>query len=703
MTHIATAAQEHTTWLCTDGKKGARLVAKGLESLADCQIGDHDLSRADFTRADCRRTNFAKSCLTGVDFTGADLSFANLSSARGLSAGDLKGSNLTGAFLPSHLNDFNLLVRADESAKSIRSTLVWLLGIVTFVFLSVVGLNDFQLVTESGGWVLPILQTQVSSSTLFVLVPVALLLLHLYVLTQMQAWSHSVGLLPWRFTDGLYLDERLYPWIGVGLVTTLVTGLSGRKTGTAVVQLLILCALLGLLVPACVGFLFSKFLVMQDWVTDNAFFNGVSVLVVCGALSAAGSAYYGLKIRNGLRGLYDEKTRRIPVLGSPIGAFLSACAMFIITLTVAVPVAYGPVARDLDGSEDYGGSQCHGQPGEWIQVIAPLADLTHFAWAHARLSLRSHLPSFGADEEGYEGIVLTDRRLRYLDGSRRVAAGSDFSRSCLERANFEGANLSGSVFEDSELVEANLSNADLSGAKMRGANLTAAVLDGSKVLNADMSRSILRGVDLTEVQSNSSIQTINFVGADFSGANVPDDLAEAQLTQATFESMNLEEVVFDQSILHDASFSGSNLCHGSFVNAKMEKVDLENTNSVGVKFEGAQLADALFGEANVTGASFKNADLTNVDMRQIELHDSRSDECPGRVARATTFEGANLSWARLEGLDLSGVRGLTRDQLDAACLDHTTILPHRLEEGPPKGRAREHCRALSVEAIGDAG
>lgn len=86
-------------------------------------------------------------------------------------------------------------------------------------------------------------------------------------------------------------------------------------------------------------------------------------------------------------------------------------------------------------------------------------------------------------------------------------------------------------------------------------------------------------------------------------------------------------------------------------------------------FDRADLSIAnLFG-ARFTGASFRHADLSRV------------------IAVGTYFGGADLSGARLDGAILSGAeletaRGLTQAQLNTACGDRYTRLPHGLTIPP---------------------
>lgn len=102
-----------------------------------------------------------------------------------------------------------------------------------------------------------------------------------------------------------------------------------------------------------------------------------------------------------------------------------------------------------------------------------------------------------------------------------------------------------------------------------------------------------------------------------------------------------------------------------FAGARMRQADFSLSVFNKTDFAGADLRDvnaygALFG-----GASFRHADMTNATFVGAYL------------------EGANLSGANLTGVNLSGAEmdrasGLSQGQLNRACGDETTTLPHGL-------------------------
>lgn len=76
---------------------------------------------------------------------------------------------------------------------------------------------------------------------------------------------------------------------------------------------------------------------------------------------------------------------------------------------------------------------------------------------------------------------------------------------------------------------------------------------------------------------------------------------------------------------------------------------------------GARIRRTNLSHANLTGANLSNADLTGANLVGANL------------------AGAILTGTILRGADLSDVRNLTRDQIAAAVIDDTTILPSNLQ------------------------
>jgi uncharacterized protein YjbI with pentapeptide repeats len=92
--------------------------------------------------------------------------------------------------------------------------------------------------------------------------------------------------------------------------------------------------------------------------------------------------------------------------------------------------------------------------------------------------------------------------------------------------------------------------------------------------------------------------------------------------------------------------------------ARLEDRNFSGINFLKANLSGANLARARFKGANLRYTDFSGCDLTNAD-----------------------FEDADVMLADLTGADLSGSSGLSRDQIEDALTDETTVLPDGLQPG----------------------
>jgi uncharacterized protein YjbI with pentapeptide repeats len=83
------------------------------------------------------------------------------------------------------------------------------------------------------------------------------------------------------------------------------------------------------------------------------------------------------------------------------------------------------------------------------------------------------------------------------------------------------------------------------------------------------------------------------------------------------------------------------------------------------------------------GANLSKANLNAASVAQGQLHGANlaGTSLHGAHLSAADLHGADLSGAILVGADLCGAQNLTREQIESAITDATTILPDYLTEG----------------------
>jgi uncharacterized protein YjbI with pentapeptide repeats/membrane protein implicated in regulation of membrane protease activity len=186
------------------------------------------------------------------------------------------------------------------------------------------------------------------------------------------------------------------------------------------------------------------------------------------------------------------------------------------------------------------------------------------------------------------------------------------------RPNVSRADLSNVDFPGVALGRANLSGFQLTGADLRGAGLLGADLHAAHLYLAKLQEAYLEDTNLKEADLHyANLEKANLLSADLQGANLED----ANLREANLRYANLKQ---------------SNLSNALLMNAELEGVNLEGTN----------LTKAKLIKADLKGANLKHAVLRGANLQYANLQE------------------ANLDGAFLEEVDLTGVRGLTQEQLN---------------------------------------
>ncbi len=140
------------------------------------------------------------------------------------------------------------------------------------------------------------------------------------------------------------------------------------------------------------------------------------------------------------------------------------------------------------------------------------------------------------------------------------------------------------------------------------------------------------------------------------------DLSRSQLDGIRLDHADMREINFTEAKLRKADFSQSKLSRAIFCRARLGKAVFENAILDDADFADAWLPEANFRMARLQGANFRGAKLPGADLR-------------GAIIFETDFTGAVLRSAILKGLDLQSAIGLTVEQVEAAVLDSTTLLP----------------------------
>jgi len=249
-------------------------------------------------------------------------------------------------------------------------------------------------------------------------------------------------------------------------------------------------------------------------------------------------------------------------------------------------------------------------------------------------------PSVQLAGQKLSGVVLAGAQLTAgaFDGydlSGSNLTGADLTGTQLNGANLQGVTLTSAMLDSVQLNGANLDSVDLQGLIMTGAqlndaslheaNLQGATLDNAQMVGArlnfaNLKDASLRGV-VAGVQPGTGAQGTQLGGAYM--VNV--DLTDADLRSADFSGAHLYGTAqLVGTLLDSADFSGA-ICAGAAFSGSLDDTVFNQTVLVNASFNGANLTDAKFDTAYLQGANFS----TSTSVLGVTLRNAAVSTAPG--------------------------------------------------------------------------
>ncbi len=183
-------------------------------------------------------------------------------------------------------------------------------------------------------------------------------------------------------------------------------------------------------------------------------------------------------------------------------------------------------------------------------------------------------------------------------------------------------DLRGITLFNEDLTGLDLSGYDLSYANLNRSDLTGTALGYSNCHKASFEQAILDecefiGSDLTYASLNEcSAKQCGFGGADLSYAS----MINTDLSDATLSHSKLIHADLRASNLKDARVSEADLSHAIFTRAKLLESDLKKSNVYGTNFELADMQGCrLLGIVNFKHARWLGTDIRGLDLRGAYL------------------------------------------------------------------------------------
>lgn len=150
------------------------------------------------------------------------------------------------------------------------------------------------------------------------------------------------------------------------------------------------------------------------------------------------------------------------------------------------------------------------------------------------------------------------------------------------------------------------------------------------------------------------------------------DWSKYEKERLILRSRDLSAAILEQTDLSNSDLASANLKNAQMSEAilgrtRLRGADSENADLTKVQGDGANFASAKLTRAVFTKSEFPRADFTEADLRDANLSGGDLTE-------------SYLKLTRIEAVDLSGVNGLTSQQLASACGDSETRLREGIKE-----------------------
>lgn len=577
-----------------------------------------DLSGANFQWSSAAKnstkpnvTNFERALLRHSNFCGA----RGFGTVTGLEAKQLGGVNLKGVALPDSIDLKMLESLADVSnhVKYARTLFLTLIAACMYSWLSIWSASDVNIITNSSGLSLPIIDVTLPVIAFFTVTPCVLLAVYAYFLLYFQQLLERLRLAPAVFPDGRTLDEQTDPWIILSFIRRHLTGVEPKGRDKA--QYYLIVFLVWWLIPVTLLGFWQRYLV----------------------------------------------THSMP-------------PVFWLILWCVISIEVKQYFYELAGAT-MGGTEINQKP--WHSLSRHRAGLALFCflvlvsgltkWGCVLFLWQANLEGADLNNAFLSGYDLQHANLYKATLVNADLSGADLSGADMKSANLENANCSGADFTAANCFEANLECADLSLAILKQTNFSLAHLKEAIFSGADLSFASFIGADLRQanfethvrmekkwngkkgdVQEKKSDYPTLFNRTDFSKSNLSGALfgTNVSATEVNFSQAQFEDVDLSGAQIRGANFSAVQIAGGVFTKARFE----------GANFNSAKLSNVNFRFCFLKQADFSKAELIKVDFWDADLEDARFFETDMKqtILTDTHSEGASFKKAYLVESDFAG-------------------------------------------------
>jgi uncharacterized protein YjbI with pentapeptide repeats len=648
----------HAQWLDSDGTQGSRI-----------DLSDENLSRCDLTEARLKRAR----CNQNTLFRDAMLRGADFSECEGLNSANLAGADLTGAKLPAVIEKFEMLKTVKDASTQTKTLFVSILAACAYSWLTIGATTDFQLLSDSSTFPLPVISTPLPTGAFYIVAPCILVLLFAYFQISMQRIWDLLGDLPAVFPDGVPLDKRTYPWLLSGIVRSRLRLLKEAPPPGAAVQTVVSFMLAYWVVPITLVGFWVRYLPRHDWpvtLLHVALILGTITLAVEFSRLAKGTLTREPVMRPLLLWLAPPATLLVGgvfgLKGTAAFAALCLCVaggvgdlfirwhlnaprneVFARTMWPAVRMQSlcSALLIGVFTTLSWGSILGERGTGERLLPWRERLDARYWTpkfWKQCRYDIFANLREIdpGSARGTTEGAKAPPASFR----GRNIADG-DLTRAHLAGADFRGADLRNAVLRNADLHDVDFEGADLREADFEYADLAAANVTGAKLAGAKLE--FVAGLIPAQLHSGVSWQL---------ACILPGDLSMRPQDCTTKRVLDLHG-----SILEGADLSGFDL----------RGADLRDASLFGTDLKGANLAGARVFRTDFRKTGITIAQIKRMQNGQLGIYDQSTIGL--RVDRTDNFDNLDLTGVDLTGEDLAGI-SFKEAVLAKAFLGFNTIL-----------------------------
>jgi uncharacterized protein YjbI with pentapeptide repeats len=543
-----------------------------------------------------------------------------------------------------------------------------MLGACIYAWLTIWTTTDTELLTNRTISTLPIIGGTIPIGVFFVVMPLVLFGLYLYLHFQLQRLWEGLTRLPAVFPDGRPLDQRVDLWLLSSCLRSYWVHLREGKGGSQALFLLqkyFAILLVWGVVPITLVLFWARYLAAHD-PCGTAFHIGV-LMAGIGA---------GVGFRHLMAVTLSSKQEQSPgwnrALAVSVGSGMVLALLSFGAISGIPPDQYARAERDKHWAAPGIPPFTRTNIRRAVPLIFDKIGVTPFADFEEEVTVAPRPTNWTGEKKaeiaGLEAVTLIGRNLQHAKAARAFLARADMHWTNLTGANLREAELHGANLEGAWLEGANLRWAKLRWTTLLDAKLTGAALLEADLLEADLRRADLRGVDLT----SADLRAADLRGANLEWAN----LRYANLQGHIDPRQDLD--IQRRTLTHvdpETSNQWTNLEEAKLFWANLIGARLQAANLHGAWLQWANLQEANLQEANLREAELQWANLPGSNLRGANLFGANLQ---GANLQAAQLGGANLFRADLRGADLTNVTGITIEQLEVAIFDDTTILPDHL-------------------------